>query len=69
MENRDSQKFKHIGEHPSVGEELLMGISELEERAKVVYKAVKEGYFTLDQALSLYKISKMEYLSYLNTKK
>ena len=52
------------GDAASVGEELLMGVSELEERAKVVDKAVKEGYFTLDQALSLYKVSAIEYFAY-----
>ncbi|MBN8718393.1 MAG: hypothetical protein J0H85_03050 [Sediminibacterium magnilacihabitans] len=55
---------KYAGDAASVGEELLMGVSELEERAKVVDKAVKEGYFTLDQALSLYKVSEIEYLTY-----
>lgn len=55
---------KYTGDAASVGEELLMGVSELEERAKVVDKAVKEGYFTLDQALSLYKVSEIEYLTY-----
>lgn len=52
------------GDAASIGEELLMGVSELEERARVVDKAVKEGYFTLDQALSLYKVSEIEYLTY-----
>jgi hypothetical protein len=52
------------GDAASVGEELLMGVSELEERARVVEKAVKEGYFTLDQALPLYKVSEIEFLTY-----
>lgn len=52
------------GDAASVGEELLMGVSELEEKAEVVDKAVKEGYFTFDQALSLYKVSEIEYLTY-----
>jgi hypothetical protein len=55
---------KHKGDHDSVGEELLIDIPELEERAKVVEKAVKEGYFTLEEALSLYKVSEIEYLAY-----
>jgi hypothetical protein len=55
---------KHTGDTASVGEELLMGVSELEERARVVEKAVKEGYFSLDQALSLYKVSAIEYFAY-----
>jgi hypothetical protein len=55
---------KHKGDDASVGEELLMGVSELEERGRVVEKSVKEGYFTLEQALSIYKISEIEYLAY-----
>jgi uncharacterized small protein (DUF1192 family) len=55
---------KHTGDDASIGEELLIGVSELEERARVVEKAVKEGYFTLDRALSLYKVSEIEYLTY-----
>lgn len=50
-----------MGDSDSVGEELLDGISELEERARVVSKAVKEGYFTLEEALMLYKITLREY--------
>lgn len=41
-----------------------MDVSELEGRVKVVGKAIKEGYFILDQALSLYKVSEIEYLTY-----
>jgi hypothetical protein len=55
---------KHKGDDDSVGEELLMGISEFEQRARVVDKAVSEGYFALDEALSLYKVSKIEYFAY-----
>jgi len=55
---------KYKGDDDSVAEELLMGVSELEERAFVVDKAVSEGYFDLDEALSLYKISKIEYFAY-----
>lgn len=55
---------KYKADADSVAEELLMGISEFEERAKVVDKAVKEGYFPLDEALSLYKVSKIEYFTY-----
>lgn len=52
------------GDAASVGEELLMGVSELKERARVVDKAVREGYFTFEEALSLYKVSEIEYLTY-----
>ena len=56
---------KYEGDHFTVGEELLMGVSDLEERARVVEKSVNEGYFTLDQSLSLYKVSEIEYLAYV----
>ncbi len=55
---------KYKGDDYSVGEELLMDITELEEKAKVVEKSVSEGYFTLEQALSLYRVSEIEYLAY-----
>jgi hypothetical protein len=55
---------KYSGDDPSVGEELLMGVSEIEERARVVDKAVREGYFTIKEALPLYKVSEIEYLAY-----
>ena len=52
------------GDDYTVGEELLMDLPELEEKAKVVEKSVKEGFFTLEQALALYKVSEIEYLVY-----
>jgi len=55
---------KYKGDDDSVAEELLMGVSELEERAFVVDKVVREGYFSLAEALTLYKISKLEYFAY-----
>lgn len=56
---------KHTGDHGSVGEEMLANIPLLEERARMVEKAVKDRYFRIDQALSLYKISEIEYFVYL----
>src|SRR5579863_9847631 len=56
---------KYHGDAGSVGEELLTDIPELEQKLQVVDKAVNEGYFSLDQALSLYKVSELEYLAYL----
>ena len=56
---------KHYGDANSVGEELLMNVSELEQKVLVVDKAVEEGYFTLDKALSLYGVSAREYIAYL----
>jgi hypothetical protein len=56
---------KYQGDHGSVGEELLMNVSELEQTGAVVDKVVREGYFTLPEALSAYRLSEIEYLAYL----
>ena len=53
------------GDDGSVGVELLSNVSELEERGRVVEKAVSEGYFSLADALSVYKISEQEFMTYL----
>lgn len=55
---------KYKGDDYTIGEELLMDIPELEEKAKLVEKSVHEGYFTLDEALELYKVSAIEYVAY-----
>lgn len=60
-----SDKFKSIGEHPSIAEELLFKVPELEQKCRTVEKAVKEGYFTFQEALTNYKISEIDYLTYL----
>ncbi len=53
------------GDSGSVGEELLINISDLEQKVMVVDKAVEEGYFTLDDALPLYGLTAREYVAYL----
>ncbi|CAN5370693.1 hypothetical protein BH20BAC1_BH20BAC1_09990 [soil metagenome] len=58
-------KFKFIGEHSSVAEELLGEVPELEQKCRAVEKSVKEGYFTIHEALHNYKVSEIEYLPYL----
>jgi hypothetical protein len=55
---------KYRGDSGSVGEELFMNVSELEEKGAVVDKAVREGYFSLQEALHAYELSELEYLSY-----
>jgi hypothetical protein len=60
-----SSDLKYQSEHGSVGEELMMNVSELEETGAVVEKAVREGYFTLADALSAYRLSEIEYVAYL----
>jgi hypothetical protein len=60
-----SSDLKYQSDHGSVGEELMMNVSELEETGAVVEKAVREGYFSLPEALSAYQLSKIEYVAYL----
>ena len=59
-----SSNPKYQGDHGSVGEELMMNVSELEETGTVVDKVVREGYFTLPEALSAYRLSEIEYIAY-----
>lgn len=58
-------KINAIGEHISVAEELLNEIPELEQKCRAVEKSVREGYFTLNEALNNYKVSEIEYIPYL----
>ena len=60
-----SSGLKYQGDHGSLGEELMMNVSELEETGSVIDKAVSEGYFTLPEALSAYRLSEIEYVAYL----
>jgi hypothetical protein len=60
-----SSDLKYQGDHGSVGEELMMNVSELEQTGAIVDKVVREGYFTLPEALSAYRLTEIEYLAYL----
>jgi hypothetical protein len=60
-----SGNCKYHGDSGSVGEELMVNVSELEETGFVVEKAVREGYFTLPDALSAYRMTEIEYVAYL----
>jgi hypothetical protein len=55
-------------DHLSVAEELLSGITELDFKCEAVEKSVKKGYFTLNEALINYKVSEVEYSSYIKKK-
>jgi hypothetical protein len=59
-----SLDHKYQGDAGSVGEELLTNVSEVEEKGAVVDKAIREGYFSLQEALHAYGLSELEYLSY-----
>lgn len=53
------------GDHFSVGEELLSGVSEIELKCNAVKDAVKGKYFTLSEALQIYKVSEKEYNEFI----
>lgn len=57
-------EHKYQGDHGAVGEELMTSVSKLEEMGSVVEKAVSEGYFTLQEALAIYRLSEIEYVAY-----
>ena len=56
----------YIGDDGSVGEEMLSSVTEIEERVNVIDLAVKEKYFTFEEALKLYKVSFEEYNKFKN---
>ncbi len=58
-------KYQGQGDHGSVGEELMMNVSELEETGAVVDKVVRDEYFTLPEALAAYRLTEIEYVAYL----
>ena len=60
-----SDKNKLQEEHVSVAEELLSEVPELEQKCRAAEKSVREGYFTLEEALRNYKISEIEYIPYI----
>jgi hypothetical protein len=49
----------------SIGEELLSNIPEIEEKCRAVRQAVAEKYFSLDEALEIYKVTSEEYGDFL----
>ena len=53
-----------MSDHVSVGEELLTGVSDIETKCYAVDKSVKEGYFSLKEALKNYKLNKFDYICY-----
>ncbi|RYG49649.1 MAG: hypothetical protein EOO01_12265 [Chitinophagaceae bacterium] len=55
---------KYRGDSGSVAEELLADVPDLEIKCRAVEKAVREGYFTLPDALKIYKVSETEYMPY-----
>jgi hypothetical protein len=53
------------GDAGYIGAELITTDLEREGRYESVEQAVQENYFPLKEALSIYKVTEMEYLAYL----
>jgi len=56
------------GDAGYIGNELITTELEKEGRFESVEQAVREGYFSLEKALSIYKVTELEYLAYLMLK-
>jgi len=59
-----TDKYNFKGDHGSVAEELFSEVSTLEEKCLAVEESVAEGYFTLDEALTNYKVEHIEFLAF-----
>lgn len=51
-------KFNFKGDHGSVADELFSEVTENEEKILAIEECVKEGYFTLEEALEIYNVKK-----------
>lgn len=56
---------KNTGDAGHIGLELLENVPETEQRCFAATKAMKEGYFSLDDALETYEITREDYVKYL----
>lgn len=59
-----TDKFNLKGDHGSVAEELFSEVTTQEEKFLAIEESVKEGYFTLHEALENYKIAEIDYLPF-----
>ena len=57
------------GDAGYIGEELLQGISELEEKCRAAQISIKNQTFSLDEALEAYGISHEQYNSFIKNAK
>ena len=53
------------GDAGYIAEDLFASDRELESRCKAITKAVREGYFSISEALPLYEVSEPQYAAYL----
>jgi hypothetical protein len=56
-----------MGDHGYIGEELLGDNPEyeLERKCLVVYQSVRDDYFSLDEALKAYEVSREDYEDFI----
>jgi hypothetical protein len=56
-----------MGDHGYIGEELLGDNPEHEPERKclVVYQSVRDDYFSLDEALKVYEVSREDYEDFI----
>jgi hypothetical protein len=50
-----------MGDSGTIGEELLSNVPEDEQKYWIIRSAVAEGYFTFDEALEAYGMTKEEF--------
>lgn len=62
-----SDKFNKKNEEAYIGQEMLNSsfLSETERRCVTIRQTVKDGDFTLEEALSLYKVSRSDYDNFI----
>ena len=57
-----------VGESGWVAEELMSGVSDLEQKCKVIKMCLDDNTFTLEEALEAYEVSLEDYENYLKTR-
>lgn len=55
---------KYTGDEGSIAEDLLADNRELERRCQSFEQSTKDGYFSIDEALSLYQVTELQYSAY-----
>ena len=58
-------EVNYKGDEGYIAEDLFGSDRELESRCFAITKAVREGYFSISEALPLYEVSEPQYAAYL----
>lgn len=56
-----------MGDSGSVGEELLVGVPEIEQKCRVVRQCVRDLDSSLEEALEIYGVTREQYRDYIDT--